>query len=122
MSRDPRRAYDRALDIIDAIKNIRSDIGGINKDQFIVDGKTQRAVIESLIVIGEAANKLRQLNPAIEKTQPELWACLGDAYDMRIILTHEYFRVEPSIVWDTSENHLDTLMDLLIDFGSSYKY
>ncbi len=34
MSRDPGRAYDRALDIIDAIGNIRSDIGEIIKSNF----------------------------------------------------------------------------------------
>lgn len=121
MNRDPGRAYDRALDIVDAINNIRSDIGTINKDQFLAEGKTQRAVIESLIVIGEAANRIRQLQPDIEESHPELWAGLGDAYDMRIILTHEYFRVQPSIVWDTIENHLDRLLDLLAQFVSSDK-
>lgn len=119
MSRDPGRAYDRALDIIDAIGNIRSDIGEINKEQFLADGKTQRAVIESLIVIGEAANRLRQLKPSLEEARPELWAGLGDAYDMRIILTHEYFRVQPSIVWDTVDNHLDSLLGLLTEFASN---
>ena len=121
MSRDPGRAYDRALDIIDAIKNIRSDIGSMNKEQFLADGKTQRAVIESLIVIGEAANRIRQLSPTIEEVLPTLWETLGDAYDMRIILTHEYFRVEPSIVWDTTENHMDSMFDLLTQFVSSDK-
>ena len=121
MNRDPGRAHDRALDIIDAIKNIRSDIGSMNKEQFLADGKTQRAVIESLIVIGEAANRLRQLSPTIEEALPTLWESLDDAYDMRIILTHEYFRVQPSIVWDTTENHLNSMFDLLTQFVTSDK-
>ncbi len=29
--------------------------------------------------------------------------------DMRIDLTHEYFRVDPTVVWDTVRNDLPTL-------------
>jgi uncharacterized protein with HEPN domain len=49
------RIADRLQDLREAIANIRSDIGASSRDEFLGDGKTQRAVIESLIVIGEAA-------------------------------------------------------------------
>jgi uncharacterized protein with HEPN domain len=36
-----------------------------------------------------------------------------DAYDMRIILTHEYFRVDVAVVWDTIKNDFPGLEALL---------
>jgi uncharacterized protein with HEPN domain len=95
------RIADRLQDLREAIANIRSDIGASSRDEFLGDGKTQRAVIESLIVIGEAANNLIKMAPKLEQDNPALWQIFRDAYDMRIVLTHEYFRVDASVVWDT---------------------
>jgi uncharacterized protein with HEPN domain len=36
--------------MLEAIRNARSDIGDLGKEQFLADGKTQRAVIESIIL------------------------------------------------------------------------
>jgi uncharacterized protein with HEPN domain len=99
MIRRQRRLSERIQDMPEAIGNVESDICGLTKDAFLADGKTQRAVIESLIVIGEASGRILQKDPPVEDTYPELWQQLKDAYDMRIILTHEYFRVDAVIVW-----------------------
>lgn len=116
MNRDPRRSLDRAQDILDAIGNIRNDIGALSKDAFLLDGKTQRAVIESFIVVGEAANQLCDLQQSLEVSNPVLWAHLRDAYDMRNVLTHEYFRVDPGIVWETIQLEIPKLEQLLQRF------
>lgn len=113
MMRDPRRAADRAEDIREAIGHINADIGALDQAGFLADGKTQRAVTESLIVIGEAAGAILRLVPEIEQQAPGLWAQLKDAYDMRIILTHEYFRVDPTIVWQTIQQDLQPLAGAL---------
>lgn len=68
-----RRIGNRVEDIRDAIANIRDDIGSIGKQAFLSDGKTQRAVIESLIVIGEAAARILQAAPNIEIARPDTW-------------------------------------------------
>jgi len=121
MKRNPRRLSERLRDILEAIENVRSDIAGLDQAAFLEDGKTQRAVIESIIVIGEAANRVTALAPAIKDDQPALWQQLRDAYDMRIILTHEYFRVDASIVWTTVHTSLEeleaTVRAFLIDTG-----
>ena len=114
MSDKTRRVPARLLDMREAIANARSDIGSLSKDEFLADGKTQRAVIESLIVIGEAANIIMRLDPDIAERAPDAWQQLHDAYDMRIVLTHEYFRVDPAVVWDTVRNDLPTL-DALVE-------
>ena len=116
MSRDPRRALDRARDILDAIANIQNDLGVLSKDAFLEDGKTQRAVIEGFIVVGEASNRLCDLRPDLEAVDPDLWSHLRDAYDMRNVLTHEYFRVDAGIVWETVQHELPVLEKMLRKF------
>ncbi len=116
MSRDPRRALDRARDILDAISNIRSDVGNLTKELFLADGKTQRAVIEGFIVVGEASNRFCELRPDLESSNQNLWSHLRDAYDMRNVLTHEYFRVDAGIVWETVQHEIPMLEELLHKF------
>jgi uncharacterized protein with HEPN domain len=113
MSKQSRRGPERIQDIREAIGNAKSDLGGLTKAQFIADGKTQRAVIESVIVIGESANSIMRLDPSIEQSSPETWQHLKDVYEMRIVLTHEYFRVDAAVVWDTIKNDLPKLEALI---------
>ena len=113
MSKKSRRIPERIQDIRETLENVRSDVGTLTKEQFLTDGKTQRAVIESLIVIGESANNIMHLDPDIEQKTPELWQHFRDVYDMRIVLTHEYFRVDAAVVWDTVKNDLAKLEQLI---------
>ena len=96
MKADARRVSDRVGHMLEAIENIRADIGQLSQAQFLADGKTQRAVIESIVVLGEAASRVMQLMPSINESQPQLWQQFRDAADMRNLLTHEYFRVDAS--------------------------
>lgn len=113
MNKNSRRVLDRVQDIRESLANIKSDIGTLTKEQFLVDGKTQRAVIEGIIVVGEAANRVMHLDPALEQRNPDVWQHFRDAYDMRIVLTHEYFRVDVAVVWDTVISDLPKLQSLL---------
>ncbi len=89
----------------------------MSKDWFLADGKTQRAVIEGLIVIGEAGNTIMQLDPSLQEAHSALWQQSRNAYEMRIILTHEYFRVDASVVWTRVQDHLPVLKAQLIESG-----
>ena len=113
MSKKSRRIPERIQDIREALENVRSNVGTLTKEQFLTDGKTQWAVIESLIVIGESANNILRLDSDIEQKTPELWQHFRDVYDMRIVLTHEYFRVDAAVVWDTVKNDLAKLEQLI---------
>lgn len=113
MSKKSRRVPERIQDIREALGNVQSDLGILTKEQFLLDGKTQRAVIESIVVIGESANNIMRLDPGIEQRNPEAWMHFRDVYDMRIVLTHEYFRVDASVVWETVKNDLPKLEALL---------
>ncbi len=116
MSEGRRRVEDRLAHILEACQHIRSDAAGLTEQQFLADGKTQRAVIESIVVIGEASRKIMTLEPALEHSHAALWQQFRDAADMRNLLTHEYFRVDPSIVWTTIKHVLPGFEGLLIEF------
>ncbi len=70
-------------------------------------------MIESLIVIGEAAKLVMRLDPELEQRTPDAWQQFRDAYDMRIVLTHEYFRVDAAVVWETVKKDLPQLNALV---------
>lgn len=61
-----------------------------------------------------------QIDQTIQLAAPTLWQDFRDAYDMRIILTHEYFRVDAAIVWTTIHQSLPLLEAHLFEFETSY--
>jgi uncharacterized protein with HEPN domain len=67
-----------------------------------------KAVLYDLIVIGEAAVNIPT---EIQERVPQLpWRLMGD---MRNLIAHEYFRIDPEIVWDTVQNNLPGLIEPL---------
>lgn len=54
-----------------------------------------------------------RLDPDLENRAPDAWRQFRDAYDMRIVLTHEYFRVDAAVVWETVKNDLPQLNALV---------
>lgn len=73
-------------------------------ENFIEDKKTIKAVIRSLEVIGEAANKIPL---DVRESYPEIpWQ---EIIDMRNKLIHEYSGIDIDIVWQTIEDDLKPL-------------
>ncbi len=63
---------------------------------FAGDAKTVKAVIADFAVIGEAA---RSVPPEVVAAHPEVpWRAM---IDMRNVVVHAYFSVEPAILWET---------------------
>jgi uncharacterized protein with HEPN domain len=94
---------------LDCIEAINSYVEGYTADEFLSDRKTQDAVIRNLEVIGQAlkdfgADELIALNPEIPWQQ----IC-----GMRNVLAHEYMGVDPVLVWDTVQHHLEELQQAL---------
>lgn len=103
MSKD-RQILDYLNDILDSIADIKEFVKGMSCENFTGDKKTIKAVVRSLEVIGEAANKIpldiRGSYPAIP------WQ---EIIDMRNKLIHEYFGIDIDIVWQTIEDDLNPL-------------
>ena len=91
-------------DIVEAADAIQRFVEGIQRTDLIDDELRQSAVLQKLIVIGEAAARLprefRERHPEIE------WA---DIVGFRNIAVHEYFAVNCSIVWVTATQEVPGL-------------
>ena len=99
--RDPRLYVE---DILQAISRIRSYMQGMDEAAFRIDGKSQDAVIRNLEIIGEAAKNLPK---DIRDSVPEIeWRKI---IAFRNILTHEYFGVSLTIIWDVTQTKLAPL-------------
>lgn len=81
-------------DILEATDAIQRFIEGVQREDFLGDELRQSAVLQKLIVIGEAAARLPK---EFTEGHPEVeWA---DIVGFRNIAVHEYFSVNWSIVW-----------------------
>jgi uncharacterized protein with HEPN domain len=100
----PEKLY--LTDIVDAADAISRFVADIRYDDFVRDELRQSAVLQKLIVIGEAASHLspdfRANHTAVE------WA---DIVGFRNIAVHEYFAVNWSIVWVAATEDVPFLKD-----------
>lgn len=81
-------------DIVEAADTIQRFIEGVQRENFVDDELRRSAVLQKLIVIGEAAARLPR---EFTERHPEVeWA---DIVSFRNIAVHEYFSVNWSIVW-----------------------
>ena len=94
----------RITDILQAIKEILELTEGMTAAQFSQDARTVKAVLYNFAVIGEAARhvpiEVREAWPAVP------WREMGD---MRNVVIHEYFGVDPEIIWETIRQELSPL-------------
>ena len=97
-------------DLIDAIERIVSYTDGMTPEAFAEDQKTIDAVVRNLTVIGEAANRIPQ--NVIEENPFIPWSQMRG---LRNLIVHEYFRIDPAILWVTIQNDLIPLQTLLWD-------
>lgn len=108
-----RRDYtDYLQDIVDAIDDIRAFIEGMSFQAFASDRKTVNAVIRSIEVIGESARNVplafRENNPGIP------W---DKMVGMRNKLIHEYFGVDLEIIWQTINEDIPPLRELIAELS-----
>lgn len=104
-----RRSWqDRIRDIIDAIDEIARFTDGYDHDAFLNDEKTIKAVLADFQIIGEATAHVPE---SVQATNPEIpWRFMRQ---MRNIIVHAYFAVEPGIVWQTIQDDLPRLRQQL---------
>jgi uncharacterized protein with HEPN domain len=101
MSRD--RQY--LADILDAARLARSYVAGRSKEVFLADLQCQDAVLRRIEIIGEAAHRL---SDATRQSLPDLpWR---KVISMRNYVIHAYDAVNLTIVWDTVQRDLPSLI------------
>jgi len=90
-------------------------VDGLSKPDFMDDKRTQRAVIMSLIIIGEASTKIMDGYPAFLEKHPDVpWRNMRG---MRNRIAHGYFDINLDVVWDTVKTALPELIKQLEQIG-----
>lgn len=85
----------------------------MDKAAFLVDRKTQQAVVMNLMIIGEASTKLLQDCSEFTEKYPDLpWRSMKG---MRNRIAHGYFAIDMEIVWETVQIALPQLLEQLAD-------
>jgi uncharacterized protein with HEPN domain len=81
---------------------------GMRKEDFLADVRTQKAVVMSLIVIGEAATRIMDQHPEFAGLHPDVpWRNMRG---MRNRIAHGYFDINLEVVWDTVQSALPDLL------------
>lgn len=96
---------ERVEHMIRSINKVFSYTKGLGYDEFLNNELVQDAVIKNFEVIGEAAyhitTELKDKYDRIEWKQIQ---------GLRHVLVHDYYMVNPQILWNTKDEHLPDLL------------
>jgi uncharacterized protein with HEPN domain len=96
----------RLQHLLDEAYEACSYVESISFDDFVQDGKTVRAVIRSIEVIGEAASKI---SLDLRKAHPDIpWQKI---IGMRNRLIHVYFDIDYDVLWHTLKENIPSLIE-----------
>jgi len=91
----------RVRDILAALRAIVRYTDGMTMGEFVGDARTMDAVIRNLMTMGES---IRWIPEPILDAHPDVpWRTLRG---MRNVVVHEYFGVDPAILWETVRGDL----------------
>ena len=94
-----------------AAGEIASFIEGQGREDFLADRRTQQAVVMNLLIIGEAAAKIMDSDPAFARAHPEVpWRNMRG---MRNRMAHGYFETNFELVWETASTEIPRLIGVL---------
>ena len=98
-----RRLRDRLIDALEAIEAIEA-AAAKGRGAFDADPYVRMWIVHHLQVIGEAvrpfSSELRELRPQIPWSQ---------IVGIRHVLVHQYYRIDPDVVWAAVQNDLPDL-------------
>jgi uncharacterized protein with HEPN domain len=104
---DILRAMDYLGHIVEAIDRIHRYVDDLTELAFLVDEKTQDAVVRNFEILGEAAHNIESHHIAFAQAHADVpWALM---YTMRNRVAHGYFKVDYELVWKTIHADLPEL-------------
>lgn len=90
--------------ILQALERIDRYTDGFDANAFLIDPKTQDAVLRNIEIIGEAARNVERADSSFAAQHPEVpWPVI---YAMRNRISHGYFEVDLEIVWKSIQTDL----------------
>ena len=107
------RLADYLRQMIEGARDAVSFTDGMDRAGFLADLRTQRAVVMSLMIVGEAATRIVADHPAFAEAHPDIpWRSIRG---MRNRIAHGYFDVDLDVVWQTVHIELPRLTERLED-------
>jgi len=95
-------------DIVDAAKQAKEFVTGLNYLQYQRDRKSQMAVERAVEIIGEAA---RRISTKFQEAHPEIpWRSM---ISLRNVLAHEYGEIKQEIIWQIATLRAPELIALI---------
>jgi uncharacterized protein with HEPN domain len=98
----------RISDILDAIEAIDEYTAGMTFEEFCADRRTLDAVVRNLMVMGESVRWVPIQVQDVHRDVP--WRGMRG---VRNVVVHEYFGVDPRILWETCRRDLPPLISRL---------
>ena len=84
---------------------------GIDREAFLQDLRTQRAVVMCLMILGEAASRVISNFPEFAEAHPGIpWRAIRG---MRNHIANGYFDIDLAVVWQTVQTELSPLLEHL---------
>src|SRR5687768_6018376 len=97
-------------DILDSAGEIGEFILGIAKDEFLSNKMLQAAVLQKLMIIGEASSKL---SADLKSRYSDVdWSAIVGA---RHIFVHAYFKVDWDVIWETVKTNIPLLRNQILE-------
>ncbi len=94
----------RVFDLLDAIDRIDDYTAGLTLTTFLRDERTRDAVLRNLARLGETTKFIPQ---SVQDRNPQVpWAYLRD---IRNLVSHDYFGIDPELIWNTVRHELPGL-------------
>ena len=97
------------------VRRSREIIDGVDKEQYLSSLGLQEQLELNMIHLGEAAARISE---EISESHPEI-PC-HEVVGMRNVLTHEYFRIKPIILYDTVVSEFEQLEENLDKLQGEY--
>lgn len=94
----------RVRDILAAVRAIADYTDGMTFDEFVGDARTMDAVVRNLMTMGESIRWIPE--PILDAHPAVPWRTLRG---LRNVVVHEYFGVDPAILWETVQSDLPPL-------------
>lgn len=95
-------------DIADAINDIEVFIGEIGYEEFLIDKKTQKAVVWQIHIVGEATKNIPE--SIREKYKEVPWKYMTRIRDK---IAHFYFGIDYEIVWNVIKEKLPGIKPMI---------
>lgn len=94
--------------MLQASRHATSFIEGMQKKEFLTDERTQQAVAMSLIIIGEAAARLKRDHADFLSRHPDLPFEL--MVGLRNRIAHGYYDLDFNVIWQTVKHDVSELL------------